>query len=138
MSEITGPAWQIRESQRQRFLEGLMREAWGAADELAMGGDREFFKALSAEIICFVVTPSAPWISASTHDFLANVVVPLMRTFSRSHVEREALLARFLEEHVLPEALSHRYRELRHQELEDPELVFHAKRATDEVTVTVG
>ena len=59
--------------------------------------------------------------------------LPEFRRFARSEKERDALFAMFLENHVLPTALSRVFSDLRREEFEHPETIFYAKGAMESV-----
>lgn len=65
--------------------------------------------------------------------FHLGVVLPTITDFSRSLAERNALMARFLEKHVLPAATSPLHSALQREEFESPETIFRAKGAMEEV-----
>lgn len=136
MAELTGDAWQIRESQRRELLYELMQEAVRAEEESGSSAN-SFMLGLAHEILTRFMTSGAsphgetlPW-----DKFLEEVVRPRVREFARSKEEEIALMAGFLEQHVLQDALSPYYHALRRQEVDNPQLIFHAERATDEITI---
>lgn len=136
MPLLTGDAWQMREMQRQRLLEGLMCETWDFVNQGSEVTEEEFFTRLAMEVCRWLSNPVGLREQyTAEEEFLHVPILSQLNEFSRSYEERDALLAKFLEKHVLPAALSRYYSELQGQEFENPQLIFGAEHAMDEVTV---
>jgi len=122
-------AWIVRDIERQELRQRLMREAWKAAEE---NGGR-FLLRLAETIVAFLVHKSKRNMPVTSGQFLFEKVISEIERFARSPAENWALLAMFLEKDLLPSALNSYYAELQRQEIEEPEVIFHAPSAMSEV-----
>lgn len=130
-------AWQIREYQRQQFLETLMRKVYQFNDRLDEIGDKPIFLELAGIVVKYLKNrqdkAKARQINSDPVGFFfEREVLAGVRNFSHTPIEEDALVAIFLKK-VLNIALNPFRSELLHQEMTQPELIYNAPSRMAEI-----
>ena len=118
-------AWVVRSYQRQEFLRKLMRKTCEAEEKFKEKGVLFFVQDLVVVTVEYLEDGGIP--RRMTGPWFTAVVIPDVEHFARSLLERDALLALFLKDHLLPAALSRVFANLQREEFEHPEIIFHAE-----------
>lgn len=133
-------AWVVREIGRQELLRDLMRQVYDQNDLISGNGNHFMFN-LGTVILYYLHTerhlshlldPEA-FTEKGEKRWFNDKVWPRINSFSRTRIEQDALIATFLEKHLLPALLRQFSSELQRQEFEEPERIFKAKGAMEEV-----
>jgi|GEM_PF-3220584 len=133
---VTGPAWQIRAHERQRLVDGLMREVYDLEERIE---DRVRVDAALATLLMAHRVPNLKLALTDTdisdlREF-ATEIITRVRKFERSVKEGSDILwdiiVRLVDSARIP---ARGFRE--EEERVNPQLIFHADSATDEVTVS--
>ncbi|MFZ3044246.1 MAG: hypothetical protein WA058_04050 [Minisyncoccia bacterium] len=142
----TAPAWQVRESQRQKLLEGFKQKIIGYEDSFPGGYLYKILLGLSQEQIAnyhpwMMTGPVAflvldmPDVHLEAREKIAALFREIrdgVRQFERSEEEGRALLAKLFE-WMAGEIARPYHSALQHQEIRNPKLVYGVERATDEI-----
>jgi len=134
-------AWQVREGQRQELVENLMIKVFEQSESFDDEKDAFRFECEVAEnIVSFLkgarfveevkrIPHLYEW---RFNKFVHEQIWGLIKEFSRTPSERNALLVRFLER-LLDSILNHFHAELTHDEIQNTRAVFGTDSAMDEV-----
>ena len=124
---------QKRESQRQELIEGLIQVSYQEEDSLR---DRTFYLKLASAIASYLKDRQKGITEPKTKTdkvglFFASILI-IMKHFAQTEVERDALIAEFLEKTVA--IGTHPFQAaLLSQEIHEPEKLFDAPSAMSEV-----
>ena len=128
------PAWQVREYQRQQLLEKLLREACDLQDRSGGEGGNYFLLEIALAVLQELEGPGHSGNrSIVSQKFFDTVVLPQVKDFSRSDEECQALLARFVQKHLLSSALNSIHGKLVSQEVHEPLKIFGVADCNTEV-----
>lgn len=138
----TGPAWQVRESARQKLLEGIQQKIIGREDDFVTYNFNlygELFSLLERKLTLLKNgidgdggAPVSIWEDGKkVHNLFSEIVTEVVE-FQRSKEEGNALLAKLLE-WVAGEIARPFYSTLQTQEFHHPKLIYGIEDRTKEV-----
>lgn len=134
------PAWQVRESARQKFLERIQEKISEWENYLGSTNLYRIFLFLLSEQLVLAGRqvskddlPDIPWETRRRASIIFdNDVITAAKDFQRSKEEGEALLAKLLE-WTAGEITRPYHSALQTQEIHEPKRIFRANSATDKV-----
>ena len=135
----TAPAWQVRESARQKILEEIKRKIINCEDEVGRRNVHRLLLHILDKELAFGqasinnrefenVPPSHKELVLG----LFSEISKLIRQFQRSELEGNAILAKLFE-WIAYSIVQRYYSALQEQEMHYPTLIYGVERATDEV-----
>lgn len=129
----TAEAWQVRGSQRQDLIEELIQASYREEAEL---DDKSFHLGLASVIAEYLQDRrneiAKPDIRPDHFGFFFGAVLATIENFARTEVEKDALVAQFMEK-MMAAGLSPFQAALLEQEMHEPEKIFHAPSAMSEI-----
>lgn len=135
----TAPAWQVRESQRQKFLKGITQKIYDYEDKVGrINLLRLLLYIVDKKLVTGQVTVNKSEFTNVPPNHMTQILALFsgisksIRKFQRSETEGYALFAKILE-WAAGEIAQRHYSELLAQQDSYPEVIYGAKRATDEV-----
>jgi hypothetical protein len=137
----TGPAWQVRESERQTFLEDVLRRARGLEDTAGrINLYRVLFSLLDQRLarqqamVRSTILPEIPWDAKEAVCNFFDELLGELRSFQRTEEEGMMLFGKLLER-AAKEIAEPSGIELRNQEFLEPERIWGVgvKNGTDQV-----
>lgn len=141
MSKGTAPAWQVRDMQRHKLLEGLQGRMSAEAERFPIEWDLYRVLIRLLDTLLFEGSITTPKDLAGIPQEVHNSALGLLREilqdidrFKRSAPEGRALMAQLLE-YAVERLTDARYEALRNDEFAHPKLIFGTDRATDDMPI---
>ena len=142
MSNGTAPAWQVRDMQRQKLLEGIKQKIIRREDDFAEHNLFNLYWTLSYLIysqlqrsekgLSYDDLSRSAWSNERLSSFLFSEVLKEIDEFQRSEKESRALLGELLE-WVAGEIALPYYSELGTQEVDEPKIIYGVEDRMEEI-----